>query len=371
MPSADLDNVLYWNELDSSDSRYDRTRAGPSDQGLVVMWSIYSPLLFLFSGFVLIVFLGILTNPKVRKNPFNKYILFLSFPDFLYSFLCAITCLASALNGGYSSWEMCQFQVFYLNFGAAANSWLNGVMAYEIYVLLRSSRVRRRYFPPSDQKVYITSSLCYLIALIGAGISLLGSRVDWLSSPGIQAGFVCTVNEDTWQHTLTFWLLTAPLLFALPYAFASYVFYDVIIGSKLLPPRGKRRELSIYFFRYVILNEVHYSKMPHLLACVGTYLARLTQLVTLAQNWCHVSVPVDAHDSHHVHLPGNVVALGHVGIGALFPYARGRECLVDLDERRRARCRLRLLSSIGVLASPQRCVRSFRVVVLLEVQTVE
>jgi hypothetical protein len=116
MPASELDNVLYWGELDDTHTRYDRTRAGPSDRGLVIMWSIYSPLLFLFSLVIMFVFLGIITNAKARRNPFNTFIMFLAFPDFVFSFTCAITCLASALNKGYSSWQMCQFQVFYLTF---------------------------------------------------------------------------------------------------------------------------------------------------------------------------------------------------------------------------------------------------------------
>lgn len=250
MPASDLDNILYWSDVGDLDRR-ERTRAGPSDQGLVVMWSIYSPLLFLFSFVVMIVFLAIITNPKVRRNPFNKYILFLSFPDFVYSFLCAITCLASALNNGYSSWEMCQFQVFYLYFGCSANSWLNGVMAWEVYKLLRSSSIRRRYFPPSNRQVYLTSCACYAIALVAACLPLMGNFVDWIPEPGIQAGFLCQAVEENVTHTIVWWFLVAPVTFALPYLVATFVFYDVLIRSKLLPPKGKRRELTVYFFRYV------------------------------------------------------------------------------------------------------------------------
>jgi MFS family permease len=213
------------------------------------MWSIYSPLLFFFSAVILVVFLGIITNRKARKNPFNKYIIFLAVPDFCFSFLCAITCLASALNNGYSSWEMCQLQVAYLNFGAAANAWLNGVVCLEVYKLLRSSRIRKRYFPPSDRYVYLSASACFAVALIPALLPLLGQTSEWLPEPGIQAGFVCTVAEQSWKDTLCWWLVIAPLAFAIPYAFASYVFYDVVIRSKLLPPKGKRRELTVYFFR--------------------------------------------------------------------------------------------------------------------------
>eukprot|EP00934_Nitzschia_sp_Nitz4_P001416 Nitzschia sp. Nitz4//scaffold160_size51814//1061//2385//NITZ4_006907-RA/size51814-processed-gene-0.48-mRNA-1//1//CDS//3329537836//1416//frame0 len=248
MPASDLDNLLYWSDADDLDKR-DRTRAGPSDEHLVIMWSIYSPLLFFFSFVVVIVSLAIVTNPKVRRNPFNKYILFLSIPDFVYTFLCAITCLVSAVNNGYTSWGMCQFQVFYLTFGNSANAWLNGLMAWEVYKLLRSSHIRRRYFPPTDKQVYISSLACYGIAIVAASLPLLGSVVEWLAPAGIQAGFLCLSAEQNLTQALVWWFVNAPITFAVPYTYAAWVFYDVVFRSKLLPPKGKRRELTVYFFR--------------------------------------------------------------------------------------------------------------------------
>jgi len=259
MPASDIDNALYWNELDDSTSRYDRTRAGPSDTGLVVMSSVYSPLLFFFSAVVVVVFCGIATNAKVRQNPFNQYLLFLSFPDFLFSFLCAITCAQIAANGAYPSWSTCRYQTFYILYGSSANAWINGVVAREIHCLLRSSRVRRKYFPPSTGQVCARCLACYAVAAVAAGLPLLASIFDnneddggassWFPQPGIQAGFVCTVAEENWQHTVTWWVLYAPLLYGIPYLYAMYVFYDVVLRSKLLPALGKRRELSVYFFR--------------------------------------------------------------------------------------------------------------------------
>eukprot|EP00934_Nitzschia_sp_Nitz4_P006917 Nitzschia sp. Nitz4//scaffold412_size15754//9409//10414//NITZ4_008872-RA/size15754-processed-gene-0.18-mRNA-1//-1//CDS//3329551327//6907//frame0 len=248
MPASDLDNLLYWSDADDLNKR-DRTRAGPSDEHAVIMWSIYSPLLFIFSFVVVIVSLAIVTNPKVRRNPFNKYILFLSFPDWVYTFFCAITCLLSALNDGYYSWGMCQFQTFYLTFGSSANAWLNGLMAWEVYKLLRSSYVRRRYFPPSDRQVYLTSFACYGIALFSASLPMLGTIVDWLPQAGLQAGFLCLQAQENLTHMLVFWLFMAPIHFVVPYLYAAWVFYDVVFRSKLLPPKGKRRELTVFFFR--------------------------------------------------------------------------------------------------------------------------
>jgi hypothetical protein len=253
MPSSDLDNVVYWSELnDAEHDRSDRMRAQPSDSDLQLMWSIYSGFLLIFSLGIMVIFFGIITNRKVRQNPFNKYILFLSFPDFMLSGMCFITCLLSALNHGYSSWQMCQFQTFYLSFGTTANSWLNGVMAWEVYRLLRSSHIRRRYFPPTDAEVYRRSALCYSIAIVTGFLPLIAGAMDfddWFPTAGVQSGFMCDPTEQALPATLIFWFVMSPLIFGIPYILATYIFMDVLLWSKLLPPQGKRRELSIYFFR--------------------------------------------------------------------------------------------------------------------------
>jgi hypothetical protein len=153
MPASDLDNVLYWGELDDTHSRYDRTRVGPSDRGLVIMWSIYSPLLFLFSLVIMVVFLGMITNAKARRNPFNKFIMFLAFLDFVFSFTCAITCLASIRLG-----RCVSSKSSILRLETAANAWLNGVICWDVYKLLRSSCIRKRYFPPTDKAVYTSET---------------------------------------------------------------------------------------------------------------------------------------------------------------------------------------------------------------------
>ena len=254
MPASDITHPIYWSDLQDHDERFDRVRAQADDPGLHIMWIVYSVLLFLFSTVIIVVFLGILTNRKVRKNPFNKFLLFLSAPDLTYSLLCGITCLMGALQGGYSSWAMCKFQVFYLYSGASANSWINGVMAYEIYRLLRCSQIRQRYFPPTDQQVYRYCLACYGIAIVTGSLPLLADALggqDYFPTPGIQSGFTCQPTELTVTSTVMFWFVLAPLTFAIPYVYATYVCVDVVYCSKLLPPKGRRRDLSIYFFRYV------------------------------------------------------------------------------------------------------------------------
>ena len=128
-PTEEFEVTLTWDDAllnDEATTKYDKSRAGPSGgtAPLVLMWSIYSGFLFVFSLGIAIIFLAILCNRKVRRNPFNKYLLFLAIPDFIFTFCCVITCLLSAIRASYYSWEMCLFQTFYISWGMAANSWV-------------------------------------------------------------------------------------------------------------------------------------------------------------------------------------------------------------------------------------------------------
>ena len=252
MPETDIDNPIYWGEMNGDTwSRYDRNRAQASDHDTRIMWSIYSVVLFVVSAGIAIIWLGTFTKQKVRRNPFNKYILFLGFPDFLYSFLCLVTCLLSAIYNEYYSWEMCQFQAFYLMWGAAANQWVNTVITWEIHQLLLSSNVRRRYFPPTDRQVYCPSAVCYAIALINSLFPILVDKLNWefFPTPGLQSGFLCIPVETTFVSSLFFWLVVAPTNLGIPILYVTYVTIDVVVVRKILPPQGRRRDLSIYFFR--------------------------------------------------------------------------------------------------------------------------
>lgn len=71
-----------------------------------------------------------------------------------------------------------------------------------------------------------------------------------IPEPGIRAGFTCAVSETTTSSdTLLWWLVLVPLMFGIPYLYTAWVVYNVVVRSNLLPLKGRRRELSLYFFR--------------------------------------------------------------------------------------------------------------------------
>jgi hypothetical protein len=93
-------------------------------------------------------------------------------PDWFYNFNFAITSTMNAINGSYVGFPMCAWQSWYSVWGIGANAWLNGLMAYEILKMLKSSRQLRRYQPPSRKRVILNGVAVYIA--IGV-FSALGS----------------------------------------------------------------------------------------------------------------------------------------------------------------------------------------------------
>lgn len=111
------EDKLRYDDLDSNSTFYEWTVAAPDDKTLRIMWSVDTTVVAFTTTFIMVVFASIALSKKARSTPFNVYILFLSFPDWVYSGLCLITCLLCAINNDYYSMDMCLFQSFYLVFG--------------------------------------------------------------------------------------------------------------------------------------------------------------------------------------------------------------------------------------------------------------
>ncbi|CAB9526159.1 expressed unknown protein [Seminavis robusta] len=164
------DPLRQW-EIDESHDRFQWKLAWPSDHNLHIQFAILATINAVVAVACLILILSLLRYRKVRRNPFNLYILFIAIPDFMTSFLCFLTCTFSAAKGHYYSEWMCSFQTFYLAFGFTANCWMNAVIVYEVYRLLRLSSRRERYLPPTRTQVYRQVAVVYIYATFW---SLLG-----------------------------------------------------------------------------------------------------------------------------------------------------------------------------------------------------
>ena len=86
---------------------------------------------------------------------------------------------------------------------------------------------------------------CTIMGLLSF-IPILPTTVDALF------GFVCVPMEYDFPSTMFMWLFFVPLYFGIPSMYVIYVFTNVLWRT-LLPPRGGRPELAVYFFRIVFL----------------------------------------------------------------------------------------------------------------------
>jgi hypothetical protein len=241
---------IRWDDLDDASTTFERSIAAPSDETIRVMWLGLTFVGLIDSLFVAIVFFGIMSSKKVRNSPFNMYLLFLMFPDFIYGFFCFVTCIMNYVKGEYWGPGMCYWQAMYLVFGTAANAWLNVVVTYEVYRLLSSSNIRKKYFPPTRKTVVRNSLCCYALAFFLSTLVLMDGLPHGIDA---QVGFVCLPVAETTSETVFFYAVFMPVYTLIPASYISWCFYDIVFRSKLLPPKGKRRELAIYFFRIVFL----------------------------------------------------------------------------------------------------------------------
>lgn len=133
----------------------------------------------------------------------------------------------------------------------AANSWLNALVAFEIHRLLDFSDRRLRYFPPSDRALICKALGVYLFAAFLASWSVVA--FPWLPHKTNSVdGMVCIPVEFDRASTLFFWLAFYPVLVAIPLICVVWVTWN-IKRRDLLPPTGKKREISIFFFRIVVV----------------------------------------------------------------------------------------------------------------------
>lgn len=242
-----------------------RTEDSPIESLLVKYWIAWAVLDGCFGLFSLTVWIAIVRSRRARSSPFNIYLLALMLPDWFYNFNFSITSTMNAINGEYWSYQMCAWQSWYSVWGIGANAWLNGLMAWEILRMLRSSHQMRRYQPPTRKQVLFNGAVVYLFIGI---FSALGSVrfVDSFYSldTAVHGSLTCGPKPFNQNQTLIVWLFFAPLFVLIPYVYVLYCVLEIYF-RKLLPARGKRRVLSIYFFRIVAVFLIMWGPVAFLI----------------------------------------------------------------------------------------------------------
>ena len=279
----------HW-ELDENATRYDRLASGPSDAQLVKYWFSWTGISFAVGFFSFLVFLSILLSPRARKSSFNLYLLYLMVPDFTFSLLCALTCFLNAINKEYWSSWMCNFQTWFCVFGIGANAWLNTVVAYQLHTMLSMSHDCRRYTAPTRTRVTVHALLVYLYCGF-LGTWGLVERERYPFHSGSVGGLACLPIETDVISTVFFWAVFFPLFAGIPIMYVFYVLYDVL-KRHLLPSKGKRRLIALYFFRLIAVFLIMWLPTCVLLWMAASYLPTSVQFA--GGTWSHLQGAVSA-----------------------------------------------------------------------------
>ena len=276
-------------ELDETNTRYDRYSAGGSDHDRHVQWIIFASISLGVSAFVLLVLSAILTKKSVRRNVFNLYLVFLMIPDLVFSLMCGINCSLNAARGEYVSANWCRFQVVYCVWGIGANAWLNAVIARHVHNMLRCGQAMRRYFPPTQRRVVMESIIVYLwmgFVSVWPFIDVLPHRI------ALSQGIACLPNAYDVTSEIFFWTVFLPCFALIPTAYVLYVAIDVWRKGMLPKSSTKRRNIAIYFFRLTIVFLVMW--IPSIVLIFITSAYTTSWLGFVGGCWSHLQGAVSA-----------------------------------------------------------------------------
>jgi hypothetical protein len=263
-------------ELSGNSTRYEKLLAYVSAETLWQMWTGWAVLAYIGFFFSASLCIAILASKRTRSNPFNYYLLTLTFPDLLFNGWCGITCSMNASVRHYWSRQLCNFQGFYCVFSIGSNLWLGALIAYEIHQMLRYSRRRRRYFAPTRSKITIQALVVYTACAIIASLGLLdnddGNDLLPMHYRASGGGAACVPLEIDRPSTIFFWAFLIPFYTGLPLLYVLYVAVDIAI-RKLLPTRtnGRRRYLALYFFQILFSFSLAWLPFVVLVHAAGPY----------------------------------------------------------------------------------------------------
>ena len=255
MPLELLDRAT----LASNASRYELFRASTDADTLATMWLVWAVVAELSAAACLLVMVAILCDRRARASSFNLYVVFVTLPDFLFSFLCGITCARNHARGGlYSDAAMCEFQAWYVIFGFTASPWLNACIAHELHGFQCATNELRVYVPPSRRRVAVQAACVYAWAAFIASWTLIG-----LVAPAMPhranavGGMACMPIEHSAASTLFFWLCFVPMFVGAPLAYIIYVAahtrrHNLVSRRRTLASR-QALSLALYFLRIFVV----------------------------------------------------------------------------------------------------------------------
>jgi len=178
------------------------------------------------------------------------YLLYLSAPDWVHGASGALSFAMHVLKREGLSQTSCRLQSIYIVFVTTCRAYLTAILATELQYMLVSSTKCLRYEPPTHARATKYSLLVYLWSLILALWTSLG--YDWNiypAPPQLRQGLVCMPIDGNPLTQWILWTLVAPVTTLGPFLYSFIIAYKV---RKLLPRKGQRRTLALYYFRIAL-----------------------------------------------------------------------------------------------------------------------
>jgi len=261
-------NIIWRSDINvSTATRYDLVRAAPSPDDLQIMWAIWSTLSFIAATSTGTVLVGVLASPSARSTAFSLYVATLMLPDFFLSFNCGITCALNHVNNGYMSATHCEWQSIYIVFGSVSSTWMNAVVAREVYRLLSKTAKLETYVPPTTRIVLLQAAGVYTYSAVMASVTTWGVFPHQANAQG---GMMCLPTEYLLASSLFGWLVFVPLTLGLPVNYVLFVAFNIwrngsmrwsqrsatVSAAGLVSSRVRVKQirtLSLYFARIAVV----------------------------------------------------------------------------------------------------------------------
>ena len=154
----------------------------------------------------------IIRRERLWCQPFNRFIVALCVPDFLFSFFCIFSCFANAVNGEWFGGNAaCQWQAFYCMFGLMASIWMNVVITRDLHRMALSCSKMTQYTPITLKNQAQQVGAVYAFSMSFS--LLIGSGNEWVGGPlparvNAQRGLACLPIEYSVPSTYFMWFFT-------------------------------------------------------------------------------------------------------------------------------------------------------------------
>lgn len=196
---------------------------------------------------------ALLRHKKVRTSAFNLYLVLILIPDALLVGELAFVTAYKVSKGDtnekpFIPWQIQSIHDWVQYFYLVTNFYINAIVTYEIWTLIRRAQSFRRYKPPPLGKVYLHAVIVYVVAalysfwyLVDAPWGLIHRKEENNKIAGYGSDFFS-------ERAVTIIYFS---VLALPLSFVFFVFVYVWHGN-FLSSMGNTRELYLYFRRIIL-----------------------------------------------------------------------------------------------------------------------